>query len=496
MKKFVVVLLLLISTSIFAIIKVNKKGEFIDEFGRVMVFHGQNAVEKSHPFYPELEWFFKDPKKPKENNMNSEAGWNMLRLGILWEGFEPVQGKYNYTYLNELTKIVDKLGEGGIYTLLDMHQDLFSSIYCGDGAPLWVVKLLDKNVGYPAFPIPISEHGFKIDNQTRMPAKGECAKYAFQMYYFSRRVSSNFQTFYDNVNRVQDHFIMMWKTIAKHFKNHKYVLGYELINEPWGGDIFQNPKLFLNPYLGDLLNLQPLYDKLHLAIRSEDNEHIIFFEPAVNNVFETGFKHQPGGITYSDRNVLSHHWYCPVEPVGSGELVCKTGYNYYQFLKNKDVKRLKVGRFLTEFGAIDGELNNPIYIKDMDFILNGCDREIESWAYWQILHLPKVVNGEYDDRIKSLTRTYAVRIAGETKSMKYNPDTNEFNLHFLTNFDNVKNNVTEIFLNEKLNYDHQYEVNINPAESLNMIKRRNFLYFRFNQQVQNNLEIHIKITKK
>ena len=51
----------------------------MDEFGRVTVFHGQNAVEKSFPFYPDSKWFIKDPKQPKENNMNTEAGWNMLR---------------------------------------------------------------------------------------------------------------------------------------------------------------------------------------------------------------------------------------------------------------------------------------------------------------------------------------------------------------------------------------------------------------------------------
>jgi len=77
--KFSCLLLLLVSTSIFAFIKVNKKGEFVDEFGRVTVFHGQNAVEKSFPFYPDSKWFIKDPKQPKENNMNTEAGWNMLR---------------------------------------------------------------------------------------------------------------------------------------------------------------------------------------------------------------------------------------------------------------------------------------------------------------------------------------------------------------------------------------------------------------------------------
>jgi endoglycosylceramidase len=53
---------------------------------------------------------------------------------------------------------------------------------------------------------------------------------------------------------------------------------YELINEPWVGNFFANPML-LFPGIAGLLNLQVFYDKLALAIRSVDNETLIFYEP-------------------------------------------------------------------------------------------------------------------------------------------------------------------------------------------------------------------------
>eukprot|EP00971_Amphidinium_carterae_P312739 6215626-Amphidinium_carterae.1 len=66
---------------------------------------------------------------------------------------------------------------------------------------------------------------------------------------------------------------------ARRFKNNPYILGYELINEPWIGDVFANPALVV-PSHSDSVNMQPFYEKLHAAIRQEDNDTIVLFEPA------------------------------------------------------------------------------------------------------------------------------------------------------------------------------------------------------------------------
>jgi endoglycosylceramidase len=38
-----------------------------------------------------------------------------------------------------MVKFVNKLGENGIYTMLDFHQDLISEKFCGDGVPVWLI---------------------------------------------------------------------------------------------------------------------------------------------------------------------------------------------------------------------------------------------------------------------------------------------------------------------------------------------------------------------
>ena len=47
---------------------------------------------------------------------------NVIRLGVLWVGVEPVRGEYNETYLEVIKSIVDKCKSHGIYVLLDSHQ--------------------------------------------------------------------------------------------------------------------------------------------------------------------------------------------------------------------------------------------------------------------------------------------------------------------------------------------------------------------------------------
>jgi len=80
-----------------------------------------------------------------------------------------------------------------------------------------------------------------------------------------------------------------------------YVLHmHQLINEPWAGDVYSKPSLLL-PGVAGRDNLGPLYDYLNTAIRSVDNNTLIFYEPVTWSVFlsshrgGTGFTDVPGG---------------------------------------------------------------------------------------------------------------------------------------------------------------------------------------------------------
>ena len=48
-------------------------------------------------------------------------GFNFVRLGVMWEAVEVAPGVYNDTYLDEIELLINKLGQNGIYTLVDAH---------------------------------------------------------------------------------------------------------------------------------------------------------------------------------------------------------------------------------------------------------------------------------------------------------------------------------------------------------------------------------------
>jgi endoglycosylceramidase len=48
-------------------------------------------------------------------------GMNLVRLGVMWEAVETAPGVYNQTYLDEIEKLINQLGDKGIYTMVDAH---------------------------------------------------------------------------------------------------------------------------------------------------------------------------------------------------------------------------------------------------------------------------------------------------------------------------------------------------------------------------------------
>jgi endoglycosylceramidase len=58
----------------------------------------------------------------------------------MWEAVEREAGKYNETYLDEVEDLINRLGEAGIYSLVDAHQDVLARTICGEGMPNFYAK--------------------------------------------------------------------------------------------------------------------------------------------------------------------------------------------------------------------------------------------------------------------------------------------------------------------------------------------------------------------
>ena len=57
------------------------------------------------------------------------------------------------------------------------------------------------------------------------------------------------------------------------------VIGYELMNEPFAGNVFEEGHLKILPGIAGEENLVPFYDIIQSEIRKIDDETIIFWEP-------------------------------------------------------------------------------------------------------------------------------------------------------------------------------------------------------------------------
>lgn len=191
-----------------------------DELGRTVILRGFNAGgrAKMPPFLPfeagpgdeaarAAEYFARLPP----------LGANVVRLTFSWEGLEPTRGAIDAAYLAQVRMLLDAAHDEGLSVILDFHQDVFASPFCGDGFPLWAIG--------DAIP-----HG---------DPHYDCGVPGWSLPYFDpdSEVNQAFDRLWSNTDGLQDDLEVMWRLVAGEFAEHPAVAGFEIINEPSGGSI-------------------------------------------------------------------------------------------------------------------------------------------------------------------------------------------------------------------------------------------------------------------
>ena len=285
---------------------------FVDADGYERHFHGVNAVVKGPPWHPTTgEFDFETSLVAGDFELLQAAGVSVIRLGMMWAGVEPERGSYNYTYIETLRSIAMHAASYGIYTLLDMHQDAMSEKFCGEGLPAWAAQ----PSGEMPFPEPVGP-AFAPLGHAGFPSRSNCSKHAWSAYYFSEASAMAWQALYSNKDGLLDSWGAMWRTVAAAFKGDTHVLGIEVINEPFPGDIIHKPTL-LRPELADRVSLQHVYDALSSQIWAADPARLFFFAGVPWANLGSGFLHAPGGSSNAYRSVLVFHHYEIPWSVGS-----------------------------------------------------------------------------------------------------------------------------------------------------------------------------------
>ena len=431
-----------------------ENGWLRDKDGRKLLFRGFNSVRKGVP------WYDVDILNETRLGLYKEWGFNVVRLGIMWSGVEPSEGIVNHTYLDIMENITKTLDAHGMYVILDLHQDVASSLYhMYDGFPRWLVKKM----------VP-SRHSYPWP----LPAAPSDANWASG--YLAEAVGQTFQSLYDNDGGTRDDLSRFWTIVSQLFRSHGNVLGYELMNEPWAGDIYTDPELLL-PGNAGRHNLLPLYDILVNVINEYDQSSLIFYEPVTfavyvnTNVTGTGFDHVPGGPAFTNRSVLAYHHYCwLLNPDDSSKhypvlerLVCDDILARSVFTNIKDkVEEIGGSSFLTEFGLCtpdeDPDSQGSVECR---LIMELADEHFQSWTFWDSSFFDDV--GHIQDMVvRYFSRAYPRAVAGKPITMHFNVIDSSFSFQYI--IDRAYLGHTDILLPE-IHYPGMIDVNIDSTEA-------------------------------
>lgn len=310
----------------------------LDAQGRVLVVHGLNLVNKLAPYTPEAEGF-----DAADAAYLRAEGFNVVRLGVMWEALEPAPGVFDTTYLDQIEQTQQLLAGDGIYTLLDFHQDELNEEFGGEGFPAWAVE-----TGGLA---PASPHDAFPGEYTEDPAE----EAAWDHLLLDSPGPGGIG--------LQQYMAGMEQYVASAFASAPYVLGYDVVNEPSAGSETDGDQL-----------IGAMEATLIRAIRTVDTTHMVFYEPQAATFPLVGTTLP----AFGDPNAgISFHDYC-LEPDGMAEwlytLICGSVLGNAQTEGLARSASTGDAALMTEFGSA-----TP-YVSQI--VATDADGNMLSWVNW------------------------------------------------------------------------------------------------------------------
>jgi hypothetical protein len=172
-------------------------------------------------------------------------GLTFLRFIVTWEAIEHSgPGIYDEAYLDYLEAIVRKAADYDLNLFIDMHQDAWSRLSGGDGAPGWTFDIAGLDVAHfratgAANIYPFDAEPFVVHWQTNY---GRLASATMFTLFFggdtfapNRRIDGEtLQSF------LQRHYLNAVKQVAYRLQGLPNVVGFDTMNEPSTGFIGRN----------------------------------------------------------------------------------------------------------------------------------------------------------------------------------------------------------------------------------------------------------------
>jgi endoglycosylceramidase len=409
-----------------------KNDRFVDADGRVVFLHGLFGVWKIPGGLPPDNT---DPDgfTPADADTVAGMGFDGFRLAWFWSDLEPTQGQYDTTYLAGYKALATELEQRGLFVLADSHQDMYSSVFNGDGFPTWASPASDTDPNPEAFPL----------------------------NYFTAPTEKAFDAFWANDDNVQDQYDAAWKEVASQFVGDPLLVGYDLLNEPFPGSGVGSCLGAKGCKASDHSNIEAAETRAAQAIDTVDSSHISFYEP--NILFNWG---QPTGLTKApatETNVgLSFHDQCAeravwegnggtTQPTPAQEASCLQQMELPLNAAKRTAGRMDAVPFMTEVATITND--DPA---GLECVFEKADAHQTSWTYglsWKSGELQTL------DPAKAavLARTYPVAVAGNPTSFNFNASTGIFHLKYTASGSTAP---TVISVPTAIHYPNGYQVKI------------------------------------
>ncbi|MEV0667001.1 cellulase family glycosylhydrolase [Actinomadura luteofluorescens] len=325
-----------------------------DDQGRTLLLHGLNTAGSAKG--PDgLPWV----KREDVVREARELGTNSVRYLVQWKNVEPEPGRYDDAYLDDVAERVAWYGEQGMHVILDMHQDIYGPAACegsGNGAPAWATF----TDGLPCTP-----------------------QDPWVLTYLQPGILRAYDNFWNNTGKhpeLVQRYTAMWQHVAQRFSRVPAVLGYDLMNEPFGGTrqfgFFEGP--ILTPFYQGIVN----------AIRKVDGDNWVFVEPQAlgpNEGAETSLgavrDPRPGG----PRIVFAPHFYPGGVDLGGSydgvaKMLVQAQFTLWKRNMPAAARRLNAPMWLGEVGGMGQDAPGAA-----DFTgdwLSMADELGIGWAYW------------------------------------------------------------------------------------------------------------------
>ena len=237
---------------------------FIDEKGRTVLLRGVNLGGSSKvPFTPNGATHIKTdfsnhrevsfvgrpfPIKEADEHLSRLKHWgfNCLRFLVTWEAIEHKgPDEYDKEYLDYIEEILKIIESHKFYTFIDPHQDVWSRVSGGDGAPGWTFEKvgLDFTKFDGSDAALVMQYRYDPNNSDAYPPmqwSSNAIRFAngtmWTLFFGGNDFAPSCKI--DGANAqdyLQEHYIDAIKQIALKVKDNPYVIGFDTLNEPEQG---------------------------------------------------------------------------------------------------------------------------------------------------------------------------------------------------------------------------------------------------------------------